>query len=103
MARIVWSSRATREYQIVLNTIEREAGAAVRSKWRRKIDKAVKALERFPAIGSPVEEFGILGLREQIVAPYRIIYLHAGDVFRILKVIRADRDLDAVLSMADLL
>ena len=94
MARIIWSPRASREWESILTTIGREAGSAVRLKWKRKFDKAVNALVQFPEIGSPVEDFGIGGLREQIVGPYRIIYVFTGTECRISRFLRAEQDLD---------
>ncbi len=94
MARIIWSPRASRDWEIILSTIGREAGTSVRLKWKRKFDKAVNALIRFPEIGCPVEDFGIGNLREQIVGPYRIIYLFTGTVCRISRLLRAEQELD---------
>ena len=47
-------------------------GAAVR--FRRKAEKALRRLNRFPEAGRRLPEFPDLPFREVIVAPYRFFY-----------------------------
>lgn len=99
MARIIWSLRARRDWESILSIIGKETGTSARAKWKRKFDKAVNVLERYPEIGSPVEDFGIGGLREQLVGPYRIICVFTGTECRISRFLRAEQNHD----LADIL
>ena len=65
------------------------------------VTRSALELEAFPQSGSVVEEFDEPRLRERIVDHYRILYSFDGDECRIVRVIRADRDLHRVLSPED--
>lgn len=102
MAEITWSPRGRRQLEIILSVIAREAGASVAEKWGRRFTKAVRLVEQFPEIGSPVEELNIPGVREQIVGPYRVIYQFDGTACHIAFVLRAEKQLDSGLTQDDL-
>lgn len=95
MVRVVWAPNASRQYEMILSTITREAGESVGQKWRRKFNRAIGILKRFPKVGSPVEDVALDGYREQFVGPYRIIYRYFGSVCQIAIMVRAERDLNS--------
>jgi plasmid stabilization system protein ParE len=93
MARVIWSTPARLEFDVILATIRREAGPHHAEKWRRRFEKALATIQTFPESGSPVEEFPWKNWRESIVGPYRIIYRFDGTNCRVLSAVRAERDL----------
>lgn len=103
MAQIIWSSRARRQFEMTLSVIGRESGQAIAEKWGRRFAKALRQIEQFPEIGSPVEDVNVPGLREQIVGPYRVIDLFDGTDCHLAFVIRAQRQLDEGLTPDDIL
>jgi len=98
MAEVVWSPRAHRQFGTILSVISKEAGATVALKWSRRFLKATQILEKPPEVGSPIEDVSISGLREQIVGPYRMIYHFDGSNVHIAFVVRAERELEQVLT-----
>lgn len=103
MANVIWSPRANRQLGTILSIISKEAGETVAIKWNRRFLKASRILEKFPEIGSPVEEIPIPGLREQIIGPFRMIFHFNGSAVHIVFVVRAERDLERVLMETGLL
>lgn len=93
MARVIWSTAARLEFNVILAAIRHEAGPHVGEKWRRRFAKAIDMIAVLPESGSPVEEFPWKSWRESIIGPYRLIYRFDGTVCRILSAIRAERDL----------
>lgn len=102
MAEVKWSPTANRHLGNILSVISKEAGGAAALKWNRRFLKASRQLERFPEIGSPVEDLSVPGFREQIVGPYRMIYRFDGLAIHMAFVLRADQDLDRALIEAGL-
>ena len=94
MADVIWSPRANRHLHGILSVISREVGGAAALKWNRRFLKASRQLEKFPEIGSPVDDVPSPGLREQIVGLYRMIYRFDGLAVLIAFVIRAEQELD---------
>jgi plasmid stabilization system protein ParE len=101
MARVTWADAAKHDFHELVEWIARDSLTAA-EKWAIKIRTAPDVLERFPEIGSPVEEFDLPGLRELLVGSFRIVYLFHDDECRILTVARAERDLRRVLDPENL-
>lgn len=100
MADVLWSPTASRHLGTILSVISKEAGAAAALKWNRRFLKASRQLEKFPEIGSPIEDIVVPGFREQIVGPYRMIYHFDGLAVQMAFVLRGDQDLDRALTEA---
>ena len=62
MADVIWSPRANRHLHGILSVISREVGGAAALKWNRRFLKASRQLEKFPEIGSPVDDVPSPGL-----------------------------------------
>jgi plasmid stabilization system protein ParE len=97
MAGIIWSPDARFDYERHLTRIAREASWRTAAKWAEKFRNSIQLLEQFPGIGAPVEDVPILGLRERLVGPYRLIYRYDGRDCRILSIPRAEQDLQRIL------
>ncbi|QEL16480.1 type II toxin-antitoxin system RelE/ParE family toxin [Limnoglobus roseus] len=61
MAGIVWTTDARREFDGILATIRREVGLGSAQKWQRRFAKAVAQIATHPELGSPLEEFSLVG------------------------------------------
>ena len=69
----------------VLSYIQREnPGAAI--EFRRRAEKVLRRLERFPMFGKVIPEFPELPYREIIVTPYRFFYRVEGRVVWVVAV-----------------
>jgi plasmid stabilization system protein ParE len=64
---------ARRELLAALAYLQRENPPAAVA-FRRKVERAVRRLERFPASGRPIPEFPDLPHREVVLPPYRLFY-----------------------------
>jgi plasmid stabilization system protein ParE len=70
---IRFTPTAKAEFRAAIEYIRKDKpGAAVQ--FRRKAEKALRRLNRFPDSGRRLPEFPDLPFREVIVAPYRIFY-----------------------------
>lgn len=56
------------------------------AEFRRRAERALRRLERFPASGRALPEFPELPYREVIVAPYRFFYRAAGRIVWVVAV-----------------
>jgi toxin ParE1/3/4 len=56
----------------------RQDDQAAAARFRRKAEKALRRLERFPLSGRVVPEFPELPFREVVVSPYRFFYRAEG-------------------------
>ena len=71
--RIRFTPTARAEFLAAIEYIRKDKpGAAVR--FRRKAEKALRRLDRFPDSGRRLPEFSDLPFREVVVAPYRFFY-----------------------------
>ena len=71
--RVRFTPSARTEFLDALEFIRREnPGAAVR--FRQRVERGVRRLERFPDSGRRLPEFSDLPHREVIVRPYRFFY-----------------------------
>lgn len=57
----------------------------------REVVSAVERLGDFPLSGRVVPEFGIAGMREVILPPFRIVYRVDGKRVRVVRVWRSER------------
>ena len=101
MALVIWSPTARIDLRAIYDRIACDS-VLTAEKWLNKLLQAVAILEQLPEIGSPVEEPGFTGYREQIVGPYRIMYRFNGTTCRIAIIVRAERDLRNVSLPEDL-
>ena len=70
---IRFTSTARGEFLAAIEYIRKDKpGAAVQ--FRRKAEKALRRLNRFPDSGRRLPEFPDLSFREVVVAPYRFFY-----------------------------
>ena len=70
---ICFTPTARAEFLAAINYMRKDKpGAAVR--FRRKAEKALLRLNRFPSSGRKLSEFPDLPFREVVVAPYRFFY-----------------------------
>lgn len=69
----------------VLSYIQRENPQAA-VEFRRRAEKVLRRLERFPTSGKVIPEFPELPYREVIVAPYRFFYRVEGKIVWVVAV-----------------
>lgn len=72
-ARVRFTPSGRRQFLAAVVYILRANPAAAR-RFRRRAERALRRLERFPESGRTVPEFSSLPYREVIVAPYRFFY-----------------------------
>jgi len=96
--RIVWSPTALDQLDEIYNVITTERDTATAAKWFLKINDAVSNLAEFPLSGSSIPESilgehfsDLVGLRQLIVKPYRVIYEVDDATCNILGVMRTSR------------
>ena len=68
-----------------LSYIQRENPQAA-VEFRRRAEKVLRRLERFPASGRVIPEFSELPYREVIIAPYRFFYRVEGKIVWVVAV-----------------
>jgi len=95
---VIWSPTALEQLDEIYNTITTERDIATATKWFFKINDAVDNLADFPLSGPRVPECAfedhftdLVGLRQLIVKPYRVIYEAKDDMCHILGVMRTCR------------
>jgi toxin ParE1/3/4 len=101
MVVIIWSPTARSHLRDVHDRIARDS-ILTAEKCEHKILDTVDRLERFPEIGSPVEEPGYSEFRELLVGPYRIICRYPGSECRVGAIVRGERDLGRAISPDEL-
>ena len=69
----------------VLSYIQRENPQAA-VEFRRRAEKVLRRLERFPTSGKVIPEFPELPYREVIIAPYRFFYRVEGKIVWVVAV-----------------
>ena len=96
--KIVWSPTALEQLDEIYEVIATERDTATASKWFFKIRDAVGALNDFPLSGPRIPEnvfedhfTDLIGLRQLVVKPYRVIYEVANGSCNILGVLRTSR------------
>lgn len=95
---VIWTPTALGQLDEIYYTIHSERDAATASKWFLKLEDAAAQLTDFPLLGPPIPENALIttfpaftGLRQLVVAPYRIIYEATASACDILGVIRCSR------------
>ena len=79
--RILFTPSARRQFLGGLEYIRRDNASAA-ARFRRKAEKALRRLIRFPESGRVLPEFPGLPYREVIVPPYRFFYrVHKGNIW----------------------
>ena len=96
--RVVWSPTALGQLDEIYDIIATERGSAAAAKWFFKIQNAVDNLADFPLSGPRISEcaFGnhftdLVGLRQLVVKPYRVVYEATDNACYILAVMRTCR------------
>lgn len=94
MARLTWTAPARRDMRAIHRYIAQDSPSAAGAMVERLRQEAGR-LTRFPEIGRAVPEYHGSGIREVIVAPYRLLYRHdaARDRVQVLAVIHGSRQL----------
>lgn len=90
--RIVWTRLAAADLAAVLAAIEADHPAAA-DDLRDEIAKRLKVLRKQPRSGRIVPERGQEGLREIVLAPYRLVSEIAGRELFVLRFWHSRRDL----------
>ena len=95
---IVWSPTALEQLDEIYDTIASERDVATASKWFFKIQDAVNNLAEYPLCGPRIPECvfedhftDLIGLRQLIVKPYRVVYETTDNVCNILAVLHTCR------------
>ena len=83
--KILFTPQARSQFLEAIAYIRRDNPAAAR-KLRKKSEKCLKRLERFPNSGRIIPEFPDLPYREVIVPPYRFFYRIQDNIVWILAV-----------------
>jgi plasmid stabilization system protein ParE len=102
MARVVWTRRALNHLSEIVTYTAEHFSPAQAEKLVARIDRAVQQIGDMPGIGSIVVEFQRENLREQLVKPFRIIYVVDADVVSIVSVVHHGRDLPGVIDPEEL-
>jgi len=96
--RVVWSPTALDQLDEIYNVIATERDTVTATKWFFKINDAVSNLAEFPLSGSSIPESALgeyfsalVGLRQLIVKPYRVIYEVDDTACNILGVMRTSQ------------
>ena len=71
--RILFTPQAQTQFLAAIAYIRRENHSAARA-LRKKAEKILKQLERFPKSGRKIPEFPDLPYREVVIPPYRFFY-----------------------------
>lgn len=71
--RILFTPNGRRQFLEAITFINRDKQFAAIS-FRRKAEKSLSRLKKFPESGRPLPEFPELSFREVIVTPYRFFY-----------------------------
>ncbi len=71
--RILFTPTARRQFLEAITYINRDKPSAAMS-FRKKVEKSLSRLIKFPESGRPLPEFPELSFREVIVSPYRFFY-----------------------------
>ena len=71
--RILFTPNGRRQFLDAIAYINRDKPSAAKS-FRRKAEKSLSRLKKFPESGRPLPEFPELSFREVIVTPYRFFY-----------------------------
>ena len=95
---VVWSPTALDQLDEIYDVIASERDIATATKWFFKINDAAANLAAFPLSGSSVPECAfeehftdLVGLRQLVIKPYRVVYEIADDACNILAVMRTSR------------
>jgi toxin ParE1/3/4 len=92
MARVQWTDPALEHMQEIIAYLARRSRVKA-EQTQARILAAVDRLELLPQMGRVVPEFNLDYLRELIVSPYRVLYVHREDCCSIVAVIHSSRDL----------
>jgi plasmid stabilization system protein ParE len=76
--RILFTPTGRRQFLEAIAYIHRDTPSAAVN-FRRKAEKSLSRLKKFPESGRPLPEFPELPFREVIVTPYRFFYKLQGD------------------------
>lgn len=90
MARLIWTTPALNDLEIIAEYIALDKPDAAR-RYVQKVFDAVKRLERFPRSGSVPSEIPHLPYRQIIVLPCRIFYRIQKDHLFIVHVMRSEQ------------
>ena len=96
---VEWSQTASKDLEDIIEYVSQDSiDTAI--KIFRKIKSKCKALSQLPHRGRVVPELkahGILGYRELIISPWRIIYRISGPKVYVLAVIDSRRNIEDIL------
>ena len=97
--RVQWAEQAVRDLESIITFVARDSPNNAKRLLKRLRERA-DGLYEMPDRGRVVPElarFGIVGLRELVARPYRIIYRVHSDQVTVLAVLDGRRDLGDVL------
>jgi len=83
--RVRFTSAARDQFLSAVAYIRRDKPSAA-LRFRKRAERVLRRLERFPQSGRAVSEFPELPYREVIVTPYRFFYRMKGDIVWIVGV-----------------
>lgn len=75
MASVVLTSLADADTAMIIDDLNKRAGANVADRYDADFDKLYQRLERFPDSGAPRPKLGAQ-VRVSVVSPYVVIYEH---------------------------
>lgn len=97
--QVIWTPTAERDLIDILEYIVADSVSAAK-KIAQNIQKKAETLDSFPERGRIVPELqniGILGYRELIVKPWRLVYRVEQQTVYVLAVLDSRRDLESIL------
>jgi len=83
--KVRFTPSARAEFMGVLDYIRRDDPAAAR-RFRKKAERALRKLVRYPDSGRRLPEFSDLPFREVVVSPYRFFYRKEGKTLWVVAV-----------------
>jgi toxin ParE1/3/4 len=92
MAQIVWTGRARRDLQEIIEYISRDSKAYAQS-FALQLREKVGRLEAFPESGPVISEDPERLVRQITAGNYRILYLYSKEKVAILTVVHGARNL----------
>ena len=95
-AQIVFSRAASRDIEIILDYLTREAGPGVAANYRRSMLRLFALLADHPALGAPRPKLG-RSVRMCVIAPYLVLYRRVGGVVTVLRVLHGRRRISAAM------
>lgn len=92
MARVSWTSGASRDFEEICEYLEKTSGSFART-FAQRVTKLVEDIADQPRLGAEVPEYGREDVRERQYQNYRVIYRLRDENVEILTIIHGARRL----------